>query len=271
MSGVGFCRTLTERIHPGRSSSRRRKIPTAPDRVPNERLPKCAQTGRARVASKTPRGIRGSNAGGTRGATRSHLHSARANRVSSLHVCTSSPRACTKCDCRRGCQSLHTSTSRDARSERNDYTGRHTTQEAPHGGEWARNAKREQEQHRKSRAWRQGQQGCPACCSRQRGWGWKTGKEGTREWRGPRGERVTEERIATSHHIMCGECEAVQEAHNIRAEEEAEGQPIAKLAAAVRDVGPVLAHTGTKGRRKGGTHGGGGNRGGQWRNTRNAR
>ena len=143
--------------------------------------------------------------------------------------------------------------------------------EAPHGGEWARNAKREQEQHRKSRAWRQGQQGCPACCSRQRGWGWKTGKEGTREWRGPRGERVTEERIATSHHIMCGECEAVQEAHNIRAEEEAEGQPIAKLAAAVRDVGPVLAHTGTKGRRKGGTHGGGGNRGGQWRNTRNAR
>ena len=124
--------------------------------------------------------------------------------------------------------------------------------EAPHGGEWERNAKREQEQQRKNRAWRQGQQGCPACCSRTRGWGWITGKEGTREWRGPRGERVTEERMATSHHIMCGECEAVQEA---------DGQPIAKLAAAVRDVGPVLDHTGTKGRRKGDTRGGRGNRG----------
>ena len=58
--------------------------------------------------------------------------------------------------------------------------------------------------------------------------------------------------MATSHHIMCGECEAVQEA---------DGQPIAKLTAAVRDVGPVLDHTATKGRRKGGTSGGGGNRG----------
>ena len=58
-----------------------------------------------------------------------------------------------------------------------------------------------------TRSW---EMGCPACCSRERGWRWST----DRKWWGPKGESVSQH--ATTMHIMSGKCIAVAQAKGIR-------------------------------------------------------
>ena len=50
------------------------------------------------------------------------------------------------------------------------------------------------------------EQGCPACCSRGRGWGWNEPSRGKWRWQGPSGQTATR---ADMWHVTCGACEGV--------------------------------------------------------------
>ena len=50
------------------------------------------------------------------------------------------------------------------------------------------------------------EQGCPACCSRGRGWGWNEPSRGKWRWQGPSGQTAAR---ADMWHVTCGACEGV--------------------------------------------------------------
>ena len=81
-------------------------------------------------------------------------------------------------------------------------------------------ARREQERRngKEGDATRSWHMGCPACCSRARGWRWETEEDGKREWRGPGGEKV--QARATTMHVVSGQCEAVEGSRKLKREME---------------------------------------------------
>ena len=82
------------------------------------------------------------------------------------------------------------------------------------------------------------EQGCAACCSRKRGWGWETNEAGERAWRGPKGQQAIQ---ATTLHVIRGECEACND----------EGRVTEEMRRGLQAVRKATAVNGRRGKRGG--------------------